>query len=229
MGPAEYSENSVLGVSSMITRVLGTLIVAGTFVIGNSCLADDIQPDGQIFLKDFPNPDGTPLPETPDTVGEYGEARFFITSNQASGGTKTKDVDQRTLLTWKDPLTLPHSRASCVKWASGNWPWPAKGGWKTCIGWKTQFQWMFAEADLKISASTAAADLTIDWVKNTSNTCLSTGAVAGAVAAIYSGGQAAANAFAATTQVCMEAAIIQFAGGKVSVSVPFGSHWGGWE
>jgi hypothetical protein len=27
----------------------------------------------------------------------------------------------------------------CVKWASGDWPWPLKGGWKTCIGWKTEF------------------------------------------------------------------------------------------
>lgn len=28
-------------------------------------------------------------------------------------------------------------RVKCVKWASGKWPWG--GGWKTCIGHKTEF------------------------------------------------------------------------------------------
>ncbi|RWK53154.1 hypothetical protein [Mesorhizobium sp.] len=30
-------------------------------------------------------------------------------------------------------------REVCVKWASGKWPWPIKGGWKTCVGWKIEF------------------------------------------------------------------------------------------
>jgi hypothetical protein len=25
-------------------------------------------------------------------------------------------------------------RLECVKWASGDWPWPMHGGWKTCVG-----------------------------------------------------------------------------------------------
>lgn len=27
----------------------------------------------------------------------------------------------------------------CGKWASGNWPWPARGGWKVCISPNAQF------------------------------------------------------------------------------------------
>ena len=27
----------------------------------------------------------------------------------------------------------------CSKWASGNWPWPARGGWKVCVSPNMQF------------------------------------------------------------------------------------------
>ena len=65
------------------------------------------------------------------------------------------------------PTPLFQTTAKCVKWASGNWPWPAKGGWKTCSGhaYTTKFFHVGAKlktkwpdnADQAIQAATTAA------------------------------------------------------------------------
>lgn len=73
--------------------------------------------------------------------------------------------DEKTL--FEVPTPLFQTTAECVQWASGDWPWPAKGGWKTCSGHKytTKFYWVGAKlrtkwadnADQAIQAATAAA------------------------------------------------------------------------
>lgn len=73
--------------------------------------------------------------------------------------------DEKTL--FEVPTPLFETTAECVQWATGNWPWPAKGGWKTCSGHKytTKFFWVGAKlrtkwpdnTDQVIQAATAAA------------------------------------------------------------------------
>jgi hypothetical protein len=41
--------------------------------------------------------------------------------------------DERKLGQFGSPIEW---RTTCVKWASGKWPWSTKGGWKTCVGHK---------------------------------------------------------------------------------------------
>jgi hypothetical protein len=130
----------------------------------------------------------------------------------------------RTLAHWKDVLTLPHSRMSCVTWASGNWPWG--GGWKTCVGWKTQFQWLWNEADLNMTAA-----VNVD-LQSLANECLAEGAAAAAIAAVVAAyatagdaaGPAADEAFVRTLEACASAHSV-----SAQITVPITSSWGSWE
>jgi hypothetical protein len=47
-----------------------------------------------------------------------------------------------------------------------------------------------------------------------------------AAAAIYTGGSAAAGAFASTFEACL---VVEFTNGSVDVSVPVTTQWGSWE
>lgn len=73
--------------------------------------------------------------------------------------------EEKTL--FEVPTPLFQMTAECVQWASGDWPWPARGGWKECTGHKysTIFKWVGAKlrtnwpdsVDQAIQAAMAAA------------------------------------------------------------------------
>ncbi len=48
----------------------------------------------------------------------------------------TVKLAEKTVMTWGGPET----RTRCIGYASGKWPWPAKGGWKTCNEWATDLK-----------------------------------------------------------------------------------------
>jgi hypothetical protein len=202
--------------------ILATTGLAWTVVVATVALAGDI-PDGQIILHDYGTTNAQPIPEAPGTVGPYGKGDLFITDVPVTKGTTLLNINpyQRTLASWRDPLTLPHSRASCVKWASGSWPWG--GGWKTCIGWKTQLQWLENTATLRVEVD--LPNVTVDQVRQATNDCLAIGTTASLVAAIYTGGLEAAAAFSTALYGCLTA---RFSGAVIKVSTPITSHWGDW-
>ncbi|MER8556528.1 hypothetical protein NKH69_19780 [Mesorhizobium sp. M0976] len=180
-----------------------------------------IKSDGEFVIKDPANPNGKPLPDTPDTTGEFGQGGMFLSSTPPAYVKTTNLVYERRLGSWTDPLTLPHSRAVCVKWAKGNWPWG--GSWKTCVGWKTQFQFMQVTLNLRVSVE--YPDITLESIRNASNECLATGAVAAALSAYYSGGTAASGAFVETYRICME---VHFTNATIRVETPTSARWGNW-
>jgi hypothetical protein len=127
---------------------------------------------------------------------------------------------KKTLAKWKDPLTLPHSRMSCAKWAK---PWP---GAKICIGHKYQWQFMYCKVDLTVSGPT------FDGAKKAVTDCLATGAAVGAAAGIIAvvgtGGSAlpaAMNAFASTFESCLKSK----AAGALGIQLSQTCGWGNWE
>ncbi len=61
-------------------------------------------------------------------------ANTMIVSN-APASTKVK-LATKTVIQHGGPET----RTRCIGYASGKWPWPAKGGWKTCNEWATDFK-----------------------------------------------------------------------------------------
>jgi hypothetical protein len=63
--------------------------------------------------------------ETMALVAAMGVLAFGNVSASAA------TVFERTIIAYNSPVEW---RLTCVKWASGKWPWPAKGGWKTCVG-----------------------------------------------------------------------------------------------
>lgn len=124
---------------------------------------------------------------------------------------------------WGDPLTPPQSETECTSYASGDWPWPAQGGWKTCNGWTTKWRHMEVEAFLDFNGPD---DLTQD-AKDALVTCALVGAAsAGVVGAITDGAGAAAAAQTAFVQ-CLEVKGVQELD-KFSVSFRTESHWTDW-
>lgn len=124
---------------------------------------------------------------------------------------------ERVLAVWKDPLTLPHSRSECAKWASGHIPFD--GDWKTCIGWKVQWQWMYDRATLTVNAPNAGD------INKAVQVCLGTAAVAAAAAAIVTGSSAAIATFEEVMKGCLAGSL----GSSVGVHVRTESYWGDWE
>lgn len=191
--------------------------------------------DGEIYLHEYPDPYGTSLPHDPDTFGPYGEGSGFIAASppdsynpnavSADPSVLTKPtpdyfIYERRLAKWKDVLTLPHSRMACVKWAKGKLPFGKS--WKTCIGWKTQFQWLHNHADLRI----AIRNMTVAQIKEDVNFCLNTGAVAALISAIVTEGAGVTETFVTVTKGCLEAKV---SGQLIAVTLPITSKWGGWE
>jgi hypothetical protein len=170
--------------------------------------------DGQIWLtqKDAPPPI---VYNDSDYLGPngVGAAWFRVLSPKATATT----LYQRDLAKWKDPLTLPQSRAECAKWAIIHIP--LDGDVKTCVGWTTQFKWMYNT--LKVRVTTAdSAD-----IGKALDDCLSTAAVAGALAGVISGGHAAVPTF----ETALKACLILKLPSLTSVTVWIDSAWGGWE
>lgn len=56
------------------------------------------------------------------------------------GLTATKDLHAGTIVDRKIAQFGLEIGAECVNWARGDWPWPMRGGWRTCIGHRYFFQ-----------------------------------------------------------------------------------------
>lgn len=198
--------------STLFVVVLG--LATGTIPAN----AQDEPLDGEIILNDT-SPTDNVIPPEPSTFGTYGEGDAFI-SSAPDLSAKTNSYS-RVLAKWRDPLTIPHTRSACVKWASGNWPWG--GGWKTCAGWKTQFQWL----DNVMMLNVSTPDFSLKDIQQASNTCLATGAVAAALSAYVTGsGTVAVTTFKETLIACLSA---QFTGAAITVDLPITSRWSSWQ
>jgi hypothetical protein len=144
--------------------------------------------------------------------GEKG-TRFKLSSPKSSGTT----LFERTIARWKDPTTLPHSREECVSWAHGDIPFD--GEWKTCNGWKVQWQYMYTSAYVRVSTAKP------EDISEKIDKCLNTAAVAGAVSGIVSGGSAAITTF----EVALKACLVMELPSLVTVSAWTSSGWGDYE
>lgn len=179
--------------------------------------AETKQLDGELYLVPAPPSKGA-MPKQggePGYMGPYGTDDLFqYEDNEKSA---LKGLFTRKLARWKDPLTLPHSRMDCVKWAKGHIPFD--GDYKICIGWKTQWQWMYVTAWLRVE--------TVDEsdIGGAINTCLRDAAVAAALAAIVTGGSAAVGTFGTVMKGCLASKLPKL----VNVAVWTDSSWGGWE
>lgn len=147
-----------------------------------------------------------------------GAAPEFVLQD-VEGGDQQVVVD-RVVARWRDPFTLPRTRAECVQWARGDWPWG--GGWKVCTGHKYQSSWMDVTARLRVTV------LTPQGVKAAVDDCLRQGAVAGALSGILSavtGNPAAVEtaiaAFVQTVRSCLEQKLRDV----VDVSLTTSSEW----
>lgn len=131
-------------------------------------------------------------------------------------------VSRQKIGEWGDPLTPPQSRTSCVKYASGNWPWG--GGWKSCVGWKTEWRHMEVEMFLQVDGPSNLSDAAKQAVVE----CTAVGAAAAVGAGVYSGGTAALAAGKVAFEACIGTKAADVAN-EFSISVPTQSHWTDWS
>ena len=148
--------------------------------------------NGELWLKSAQVPQPLRVQADSDRLGVDGGGLWFK-SNAAIATSVT--VFARPLGRWIDPTTPPHSRTECVQWASGNYPWG--GSWKTCTGWKTQFQYMYTNLRTQISTGS------LQDIDQKLDECLNTAAVAGALSAVLTSGSAGIAAFQGTLQGCL--------------------------
>lgn len=165
--------------------------------------------DGEIYLelKDLEN---SQLNFETEEYSESGDSHVVEYDIPESAESST--IYKRKLASWKDITTLPKSRTKCVKMARAF-------GIKTCVGWKTQLKWYYRHAHVIVSVKSPMD------VKNIVEDCIRTAAVAGAIAAIISGGSAAATAVEKTLSICLK---IKLGSELVGVRVEFGGKWGSW-
>jgi hypothetical protein len=142
--------------------------------------------DGELYV-------GGKLPPPPNPTPSSPENPVFETDPLAAG--TLADVYQRDLAHWRDPLTAPHTRTSCVSYASGTWPWG--GGWKTCNGWKTESQWYYNTATMIVTTPTTQD------IQDAVEKCLLTGVVVAALAAYVSDGTVEEGAFEVAMKDCL--------------------------
>jgi hypothetical protein len=203
----------------MTALSLSTILATNVFAQAsapNTANASDV--DGELFLSES------------DAVAAGGRSRLSGSSGYFGPfGTddpftfhqdlkiKNNVIYQRQIARWKDPLTLPHSRAECVKWASGHIP--GDGDWKMCVGWKTQFQWMYVSAFIRVTTAKQ------EDIGKAIDECFKEAAIAGALAAIITGGTAALGAFEGVIKVCLLAKLPTL----VTATAYTSSGWGSWE
>jgi hypothetical protein len=175
------------------------------------------QLDGELYLS-APAKDRGAMSKPggePGYAGPYGADQLFQYDDDEKS--TLKGLFTRKLGRWKDPLTLPHSRMECVKWAKGDIPFD--GQYKICIGWKTQFQWMYVTAWLRVETATESD------IGGAINGCLRDAAIAAALAAIVTGGSAAVGTFETVMKGCLASKLPKL----LTVAVWTDSKWGDWE
>lgn len=121
---------------------------------------------------------------------------------------------------WPDPFTPPKSTTECIAWASGKWPWPAKGGWKTCSEWKTSWSHIEVEAFLEFNGP----DDVGEDAKNAIGVCAVVAAAAAGAIGVATDGAAALPAAKFAFIKCLEAKGIAELD-KYTVNFNTDSHW----
>jgi hypothetical protein len=132
-------------------------------------------------------------------------------------------IQSNKIAEWGDPLTPPESETECTSYASGDWPWPAHGQWKTCNGWTTKWRHMEVEAFLDFNGP----DNVTEDAKNAVGNCALVAAAAAGVVSIVTDGAGAAAAAQTAFITCLKAKAIQEAD-KYSVSFRTATHWTDW-
>lgn len=129
-------------------------------------------------------------------------------------------IHSQKIAQWPDPLTPPKSTTECIAWASGDWPWPAKGGWKTCSEWKTTWSHIEVEAFLDFNGPD---DIGEDAKKAVGECALVAAASAGVVGVATDGAGAAAAAKAALLTCLGAKGVAEI--DKYEVAFRTDSHW----
>lgn len=192
----------------MLLKMAMSLLLA-TFVTFSGTALAQPREDGTIYLNESDIPaDLKDAPEDNMSGTTERGRRFYLERSLAP----TRTIYERTLARWKDPFTPPQSRAECVKWATGP-------GFKICIGWKVQWKWMYTTAYTRVSTADP------EDIPRAINECLVTAAVAGALAAVVSGGSAAIPTFEGVLKGCLVVKLKSL----VSVATWTSSGWGDWE
>ena len=124
---------------------------------------------------------------------------------------------------WGDPLTPPQSETECTGYASGDWPWPAHGGWKTCNQWTTKWRHMEVEAFLDFNGPD---DISTD-ARNAVGTCALVAAASAGIVAIATDGAATAAAAQTAFVACLKVKGVQELD-KYSVTFRTASQWTDW-
>lgn len=148
---------------------------------------------------------------------------FLSVTIFSSMSANAAEINRQKVAQWGDPLTPPQSRTKCVSYASGNWPWPATGGWKTCNGWGTDWRHMEVEAFLVFNGPDNLASDAI----NATGQCAIVAAGAAGVVGIATSGTAAVAAAQPAFISCMKIKGIQEFS-KYSVDFTTTSHWTDW-
>ena len=178
-------------------------------------MKDNYDDGGVFYLTEQPPVDIGTLSagENPAGVYEVGETMFDGEDNPSTSALK-KEVYNRVIAKYRDPLTLPKTRTKCVKTCTSDFP-PIK----FCCGWKTQQKHMNVVQTLVVQLKTAQD------IKKEIEECLATGVVAAAAAAIYSGGSAAIAAFEKVFFICLETKV---GANLIHVQVRTKAKWSGW-
>jgi hypothetical protein len=129
-------------------------------------------------------------------------------------------IHSRKIAQWPDPLTPPKSTTECIAWASGDWPWPATGGWKTCSEWKTTWSHVEVEAFLDFNGP----DDIVEDAKNAVIDCALVAAAAGGAVGFATDGALVVAAAQTAFLACLGAKGVAELD-KYSVSFRTDSHW----
>ena len=138
----------------------------------------------------------------------------------------TAEISRQEIGQWGDPFTPPHSRTDCVRYASGKWPWGGRG-WKTCVGFRTQWQHM----EVKAFLVTDGPDNLGNALRNSINACLVTAAAAAGTTVAITSGVAVPAALAAAKVAfgaCLTAKVGDVAD-TYGISMDTQSHWTDWS
>ncbi len=173
--------------------------------------------------EDLPHPiadvEGGDLPA--EVVEKLKAAFIAIEDGAVEAGeslASAASVHRERIAKWPDITTLPQSRATCVKWAKGKWPWG--GGWKVCVGHKVQ--WKHMECELFVVAE--RPEITAEEVR----AALRTSAVAVAVAMLTGAAATGGAAFAAAKEAFI-VALVAALGIEATVSLDQKCRWSSWS
>lgn len=170
--------------------------------------------DNEIYINLF-NPKASS-----DGKGLYGD--HFISYEEGGAEILAKDW-RRKLLRTKNPLAAaPQSRTKCVKWFKTKFP-PIK----TCIGWKTEWRYMYTTATLVVVIADGQD------IRKEVEDCLRDAAIAAAVAAILAaiatGGAALGAAIDLFVKLFTACLAKKLGTDLVSIRIDMKNEWGDWE